>query len=76
MGASCVPVAPIPIQLPNACGTAEDGTSIWAPVTHVGDPGGAPGCWLQPGLALAIVAIWGLNLQQVKDPPHTHTSSK
>lgn len=32
-------------------------------VTHVGDPNGVPVSWLLTGLALAVAAICGVNLQ-------------
>lgn len=31
---------------------AGSGLSVWAPTTHIGDPDGVHGCWLQVGLAL------------------------
>lgn len=37
-----------------------DSSSIWVPVTHVGDQHAIPGSWLQPGLRAAVGAIWGL----------------
>lgn len=56
-----------PTQLPNAPGkAAHDGPSVWAPVTHVGGPDGAPGSWLQPGSYLAFEASWGVK-QQTED---------
>lgn len=36
-------------------------TIVGAPVTHIGDPDGAPGSLFWLGPALAIVAIWKLN---------------
>lgn len=32
--------------------------SPWAPATHVGDPGGAPGSYCQPGPALMLQPFW------------------
>lgn len=37
----------------------EDGLSTWSLAIHMGDPAEVPGSWLQPGLAMAIMAIWG-----------------
>lgn len=45
------PAVLFPIQLL----AEEDGPSVWAPSTNVGDLNEAPGSWLQPGLLLAIV---------------------
>lgn len=45
---AAVLAAPFLTQLPaHAPGKApEDGPSAWTPVSHVGDPDGAPGSWL------------------------------
>lgn len=53
----------LPLQLSaNVCGkAAQDGPAIWAPATHVGDPHGVLGSWLQTCPAAAIVGIWGVN---------------
>lgn len=31
------------------------------PATHVGELDGIPGFWFQPGLAMAVTIIWGVN---------------
>lgn len=47
----CVLSAPLLIQFPaNVLEKAvEDGTSVWAPTSHTGDPDEAPDSVLQPG---------------------------
>lgn len=54
-----IPAAPFPIQLTgNAPRKAmEDGPNTWALTTHITDPNGIPGSWLQSGLASAPVVI-------------------
>lgn len=37
----------------------QDDSAAWAVATHVGDPNGVPGAWLQHDPALAVVALWG-----------------
>lgn len=56
-------LAAVAVQLSaNVCGkAAADEPSAWIVATHVGVPDGVPCFWLQPGLALAIVATWGGN---------------
>lgn len=54
--------------------TAEDGPSIWAPATDIQELDEAPGSSLQPGPALATVAISGVN-QQMEDISLSPSSS-
>lgn len=57
-------IAPFLTQLPaEAPAKPEDGPSGWVSVTHVGDLDGAPDLQLWSGLALALVAIQGVNQQ-------------
>lgn len=60
--------APLMILFPNKCSwkISRKQSEYLAPCTHVGDPAGAPSCWLWFGPALGFVAILGVN-QQVKD---------
>lgn len=51
-----------PIQFPASDpGKAQDGPIACTSATNGGDPKEAPACQLQPGLAPANVAIWGIN---------------
>lgn len=54
-------VAPLPIQSPanSSRKTAEDNPSAWVPNTHVEDPDGVAGSWLQDGPVPVTVAVWG-----------------
>lgn len=63
--------ATLPIQLPiytpgKAVG---NGSYTWAPATHVGDPYGVLGSWLQPNPALAVATNQEVN-QFMEDLSH------
>lgn len=60
-----VPTALLQMQLLGNVPTKamEDGTSAWACDTQAGDVDGVPVSWLQPGLASAVVSIWGEHYQ-------------
>lgn len=58
--------ATLPVQLPAPWEGSRSWLTCLGPCTHMGDAGGVPGCCLQPGLALAIVAICGGN-QRMED---------
>lgn len=56
-----VPASLLLIQIP-ACApgkAAEDGPRIRGPTTHVGEPDGILGSWLEPG---PVLAVWGSEL--------------
>lgn len=38
---------------------AEEMAQAWLPTTHVGNPEESLGCWLLPGPASTVLAIWG-----------------
>lgn len=38
----------------------EDGASVWAHATHMGDSDGVPDSWLHPRSSTVNVAIWGV----------------
>lgn len=50
---------PLPIQLPvdGLEQTAENGSNVYGPATHLGDLDKVPGSWLQPSPALDIAFI-------------------
>lgn len=60
---------PLLIQLPaNAAGGAvNEGTTAWGSVTHTRHQDRAPGLWLLPGSALALVGMCGVS-QQTEAP--------
>lgn len=71
-----VPAALLPVYLPvNVPGKAkEDGATTTALATHAGDKDGVPVSWFLPGVAPAIVAIWGVHLW-MEDVPLSHLLS-
>lgn len=55
-----VPAATLAIQLPDDMSEkAEEMAQAWLPTTHVGNPEESLGCWLLPGPASTVLAIWG-----------------
>lgn len=42
---------------------AEEMAQAWLPTTHVGNPEESLGCWLLPGPASTVLAIWGAEIK-------------
>lgn len=61
MGSDSCASCPLPIQSAvDGLGKAlEHGSRAWALVAHI-DPEKAPASWLQPGMATAVAAVWGV----------------
>lgn len=68
MGSVCILIVPPPTRLTGNGleKVAEGGQSVWAPAIHEEDQDEILGSLLWPGLAPAVVVIWGAS-QWIKD---------